>query len=118
MPLSNQDLRKAGLKVTLPRIKILELLENSPVHHLSAEDVYKALLAQGVIEFAVPHTLAFTFFPVWMSSLRGSFGPLKSRLIALNVHDAVLRLIEGGCDLLMAYHHQSQPLQLDAGRYE
>lgn len=47
MPLSNQDLRKAGLKVTLPRIKILELLENSPVHHLSAEDVYKALLEQG-----------------------------------------------------------------------
>ncbi|HEX5360617.1 MAG TPA: ferric iron uptake transcriptional regulator [Fluviicoccus sp.] len=47
MPLSNQDLRKAGLKVTLPRIKILELLESSPVHHLSAEDVYKALLEQG-----------------------------------------------------------------------
>ncbi len=47
MSFSNQDLRKAGLKVTLPRIKILELLENSPVHHLSAEDVYKALLEQG-----------------------------------------------------------------------
>ena len=31
----------------MPRIKILELLENSPVHHLSAEDVYKALLEQG-----------------------------------------------------------------------
>ncbi len=75
-------------------------------------------LAQGVVEFAVPHTLAFTFFPVWMSSLRETFGPLKSRLIALNVHDAVLRLIDGGCDLLMAYHHPSQPLQLDAGRYE
>ena len=47
MSFSNQDLRKAGLKVTLPRIKILELLENSPVHHMSAEDVYKALLEQG-----------------------------------------------------------------------
>ncbi|MFO1391712.1 MAG: ferric iron uptake transcriptional regulator [Agitococcus sp.] len=47
MTFSNQDLRNAGLKVTLPRIKILELLENSPVHHLSAEDVYKALLEQG-----------------------------------------------------------------------
>ena len=34
MTFSNQDLRNAGLKVTLPRIKILELLENSPVHHL------------------------------------------------------------------------------------
>lgn len=47
MPLGNQDLRKAGLKVTLPRVKILELLEHSPVHHLSAEDIYKALLEQG-----------------------------------------------------------------------
>lgn len=47
MSLSNQELRKAGLKVTLPRVKILELLESSPVHHLSAEDVYKALLAAG-----------------------------------------------------------------------
>jgi len=47
MPISNQELRKAGLKITLPRVKILELLEHSPIHHLSAEDVYKALLEQG-----------------------------------------------------------------------
>ncbi|MCJ0761940.1 LysR family transcriptional regulator [Variovorax terrae] len=73
---------------------------------------------QDVIEFAVPHTLAFTFFPVWVSSLREKFGPIKSRLIALNVHDAVMRLVEGGCDLLIAYHHPSQPFQLDADRYE
>jgi LysR family transcriptional regulator, hypochlorite-specific transcription factor HypT len=74
--------------------------------------------AQDVIEFAVPHTLAFTFFPSWLSSLRESCGPIKSRLIALNVHDAVLRLVEGSCDLLIAYHHESQPIQLDASRYE
>lgn len=47
MPLSNQELRKAGLKVTLPRLKILELLERSELRHMSAEDVYKALLDQG-----------------------------------------------------------------------
>lgn len=47
MSQSNHDLRKAGLKVTLPRVKILELLERSPIHHMSAEDVYKALLAAG-----------------------------------------------------------------------
>ena len=73
---------------------------------------------QDMIEFAVPHTLAFTFFPAWVSSLREKFGPMKSRLIALNVHDAVLRLVEGSCDLLIAYHHDSQPFQLDPGRYE
>ena len=73
---------------------------------------------QDVIEFAVPHTLAFTFFPAWVSGLREKFGPIKSRLIALNVHDAVLRLVEGSCDLLISYYHDSQPFQLDPGRYE
>lgn len=75
-------------------------------------------VGKDVIEFAVPHTLAFTFFPAWVSALRQKFGPIKSRLIALNVHDAVMRLIEGSCDLLIAYHHSSQPFQLDADRYE
>jgi LysR family transcriptional regulator, hypochlorite-specific transcription factor HypT len=50
--------------------------------------------------------------------LRDRFGPIKSRLIALNVHDAVLRLVEASCDLLIAYHHPSQPFQLDPERYE
>ena len=45
--ITNQDLRRAGLKVTLPRLKILELLEKSEMHHMSAEDIYKALIEQG-----------------------------------------------------------------------
>lgn len=73
---------------------------------------------EDMIEFAVPHTLAFTFFPAWVSELREKFGPFKSRLIALNVHDAVMRLAEGSCDLLLAYHHGSHPFQLDAERYD
>ncbi|MEK9802858.1 MAG: LysR substrate-binding domain-containing protein, partial [Curvibacter sp.] len=73
---------------------------------------------EEVIEFAVPHTLAFTFFPAWVSALREKFGPFKSRLIALNVHDAVTRLTEGSCDLLLAYHHAAHPFPLDAERYE
>ncbi|MDO3383791.1 ferric iron uptake transcriptional regulator [Gilvimarinus algae] len=43
----NQELRKAGLKVTLPRVKILQMLESSEDHHMSAEDVYKALMEAG-----------------------------------------------------------------------
>lgn len=43
----NQELRKAGLKVTLPRVKILQILEGYRERHLSAEDVYKALLDAG-----------------------------------------------------------------------
>ncbi len=45
--MENQDLRRAGLKVTLPRMKILEILENSDKRHLSAEDIYKILLNTG-----------------------------------------------------------------------
>ena len=45
--MESQDLRKAGLKVTLPRLKVLEILEKTEQRHLSAEDVYKALLAMG-----------------------------------------------------------------------
>jgi Fur family ferric uptake transcriptional regulator len=45
--LENQELKKAGLKVTLPRVKILQILENAEPRHLSAEDVYKILLESG-----------------------------------------------------------------------
>ncbi len=45
--LQRQELKKAGLKVTLPRLKILEILENSERRHLSAEDIYKDLLEIG-----------------------------------------------------------------------
>jgi len=49
MSVENQELKKAGLKVTLPRVKILELLEHSESNnqHLSAEDVYRALMESG-----------------------------------------------------------------------
>jgi LysR family transcriptional regulator, hypochlorite-specific transcription factor HypT len=76
------------------------------------------IAGNDVIEFAVPHSLSVTFFPHWVMDLRRRFGVFKSRLIALNVHDAVLRLSEGHCDLLIAYHHPCQPLQLNPERYE
>ena len=44
MGTENQELRKAGLKVTHPRVKILQILETSETKHLSAEDIYKLLL--------------------------------------------------------------------------
>lgn len=49
MPNENQELRKAGLKVTLPRVKILQILESveRDSHHMSAEDVYGALRDSG-----------------------------------------------------------------------
>ena len=45
--LGSKELKEAGLKATLPRLKILQILENSSTRHLSAEDIYRALLESG-----------------------------------------------------------------------
>ena len=44
--MSGADLKKAGLKVTLPRLKVFEVLGRAEPHHMSAEDVYKHLIEQ------------------------------------------------------------------------
>lgn len=45
--MESKDLKNAGLKATLPRLRILEILEGSENRHISAEDVYKSLLNAG-----------------------------------------------------------------------
>jgi Fur family ferric uptake transcriptional regulator len=45
--LQRQELRKVGLKVTLPRLKIMEILESNATRHMSAEDIYRELLDGG-----------------------------------------------------------------------
>ena len=45
--MEQKDLKKAGLKATLPRLRILKILEASEFKHMSAEDVYKAILVAG-----------------------------------------------------------------------
>lgn len=45
--MENAELKKAGLKATLPRVRVLEILDRSGKRHMSAEDVYKALLDAG-----------------------------------------------------------------------
>ncbi|MDC8759517.1 LysR substrate-binding domain-containing protein [Janthinobacterium fluminis] len=78
----------------------------------------KRAAAQTSVDFAVPHTLSLTFMPKWLTALEHGFAPINSRLMALNVHDAVLQLVDGGCDLLLCYHHPRQPVQLDPGSYD
>ncbi len=47
MTAESQELKEAGLKITHPRVKILQLLESSSVRHVSAEDVYRLLMESG-----------------------------------------------------------------------
>jgi DNA-binding transcriptional LysR family regulator len=106
-------LTPAGETLHAQALEILDALQAARNmmrgHHAAGQDM---------IEFAVPYTLAFSFFPHWLMGLRPAFGAVKSRLTALSVHDAVLRLAEGRCDLLIVYHHPAQPLQLGPDRYE
>jgi Fur family transcriptional regulator, ferric uptake regulator len=44
----SHDLKSAGLKATVPRLRIINLFETSKVRHLTAEDVYRLLLAEGL----------------------------------------------------------------------
>lgn len=101
-----------------------EIFLDQAVEMLGSIAATRALLqgqraaAAGEIDFAAPHTLSLTWFPRWLLDIEKTFGPVRSRLLAANVHDAVLRLVEGGCDLLLCYHHPRQPVQLDAKRFD
>ncbi len=74
--------------------------------------------SEGVVDFVAPHTLALTFFPGWIAGLQSTFGEVKSRLTAMNVHDAALRLLAGGCDFLHRHRvdRGEQPLRRDRRR--
>jgi len=74
--------------------------------------------AGGALVFAVPHTLAFAFFPAWLGRLKAEFGEVPTRLVAGNVHDVVTMLVEGGCDLLLCYPRPPHPVWLDPARFE
>ncbi len=43
----SKELKKAGLKITMPRLKVLQILDEASNHHLSAEDIYKKLIELG-----------------------------------------------------------------------
>lgn len=72
---------------------------------------------QKVVQFAVAHTLVFTLFPDWLRQLNQRFGTLLARVHAVNVPEGVRQLVEGECDLLLAYHHPQLPILLDPNQF-
>lgn len=74
-------------------------------------------LADNVVQFAVAHTLLFTFFPNWLKQLHEGVGTLTARVLAVNVPEGVQQLVDDNCDMLLAYHHQQLPILLDASRF-
>jgi DNA-binding transcriptional LysR family regulator len=80
--------------------------------------------SKEVIGFALPHSLSLSFFPRWLAQVQvrlqtnARSTALISRARVGNVLDVVLWLVEGGCDLLICFHHPQQPVQLDPERYD
>lgn len=71
-----------------------------------------------VLRVSAGHALALNFFPRWLADVQQRHGPLRTRILPANVHDAVLSLVEGNCDLLLCYHHAALPIELDPRRFE
>jgi len=70
------------------------------------------------LQIAAGHTIALTFLPDWLASLPPRFKSVRTRVIPTNVHDSILMLVNGNCELMFAYHHPQLPLHLDPGKYE
>jgi len=71
-----------------------------------------------VLRVSAGHALSLNFFPNWLNAVQAWYGPLRARILPANVHDAVLALVEGNCDLLLCYHHADLPVELDPKRFE
>lgn len=70
------------------------------------------------LQIVAGHTIALSFLPGWLASLPPEFRDVRTRVIPTNVHDSIVALANGNCDLMMAYHHPELPLHLDATKYE
>lgn len=69
------------------------------------------------LQIAAGHTISLNFLPSWFNAVGKQIGNLRARVIPGNVHDSVLTLVNGTCDLMFAYDHPSLPLHLDPIKY-
>ncbi len=102
------ELTEAGQLFLVTARSVVEQLGEAVrhLHNLEGE--------QGeVLQFAAAHSLTLGFFPAWIAGLRRAGLPLKSRLVATNVGEAVHSLRDGTCDLILAYYDPDASLQLD-----
>ena len=70
------------------------------------------------LKIAAGHTLSVSFLPGWLNDLSQRLGGVRARVVPTNVHDSILMLVNGNCELMLAYHHPDLPLHLDPTRYE
>ncbi|EPC04364.1 LysR family transcriptional regulator [Litchfieldella anticariensis FP35 = DSM 16096] len=71
-------------------------------------------MANEALDIVAAHSLALAFYPQWISRLQQGLGELPTRLVAMNVGDAIHVLREGNCDLMLGYYDPYASMQLDA----
>lgn len=71
-------------------------------------------MANEALDIVAAHSLALAFYPQWISRLQKGLGELPTRLVAMNVGDAIHVLREGNCDLMLGYYDPYASMQLDA----
>ncbi|PVZ20557.1 MULTISPECIES: LysR substrate-binding domain-containing protein [unclassified Pseudomonas] len=69
------------------------------------------------IQVTAAHSLSMTFLPKWLSQFHAHDEGFNARVVAANIHDAVIALEEGSCDLMIVYHHPLAPIVLDPSRF-
>lgn len=74
-------------------------------------------MAGAALQLAAGHAMAVGFVPGWLRTLAQGFDALRMRIVPTNVHDSVLMLVNGACELMLAYEHPELPLHLDPARY-
>jgi len=111
MASENQELRKAGLKVTLPRVKILQILENAEQHHLTAEDIYRTLLDAGEDVGIATVYRVLTQFETAGLVVRHNFdnGPAIYEIDSGDHHDHMVCTVSG--DVIEFHNEKIESLQ-------
>lgn len=71
-------------------------------------------MANEALDIVAAHSLALAFYPRWVSQLQKGVGELPTRLVAMNVGDAIHTLREGNCDLMLGYHDPYATMPLDS----
>ncbi|WP_051710545.1 LysR substrate-binding domain-containing protein [Andreprevotia chitinilytica] len=69
------------------------------------------------IQVTAGHSLSMTFLPKWLKQTQPRHDHFNVRVVAANVHDAVLALADGACDLMFGYHHPGAPILLDPAKF-
>ncbi len=72
---------------------------------------------RGIVAVAALHTLALSFFPVWLRSIEALTGSLECRILPDDFHNCIEALVEGEYDFLLTFHHPAVPVVLDPSRF-